>query len=177
MSNLLPIVEKRLLLREYRLRTGIAILYFLGALAAIGAVALIPSLVRVHSLVSSVERARQFEEKTLEQLGASAVAHGFREANEELASLASILTEPELAVLVHTVAVVRPASVSIQSIAYEPKGDGAGSLTLGGTAMLRDDLLQFVEALRREAAFVAVNLPIGALARERDANFTISVKL
>ncbi len=177
MSNLLPQSEKRLLLREYRLRIAVAVLYALGALAAIGAISLAPSLVRIHTLVSSAERAQALEKKTLEQLGAAAVASEFSDTSVALAALVPILASPNVASLVRTVAAVRPAGVSIQSIAYEPKGGVAGSLAIGGTAALRDDMLQFVESLRREAAFSAVNLPIDALARERDASFTLSVML
>ena len=168
MSNLLPTAEKRLLAREYRLRTVIVILYALGVLAAISVVSLIPALVRIHSLVSSAERARALEEKTLEQLGASTVASGFRQASAELAALASMPGDLDLASLVRTIATLRPAGVLIQSIAYESKRGTARAFTLGGTASYRDELLQFVEALKGERAFAAVDLPIGDLARERD---------
>lgn len=177
MSNLLPTAEKRLLTREYRLRTVIAMLYALGVLAAISVVSLVPALVRTHSLASSAERARALEEKTLEQLGASTVASEFRQASVELAALAPTPGDPDPSSLIRTIAVLRPAGVLIQSIAYELKGGAATMLTLGGMASNRDDLLEFVEALKGERTFVAVDLPIGDLARERDVRFSLRVTL
>lgn len=172
MSNLLLASEKRLALHEYRLRTAIAFLFLLGALTTVGVVALVPSFVRIRSLVFSAENTRSFEAETLEQLGISEVARGFREANEELSVLASTLARPDFASLMRILTTARPGGVSIQSILYEPRSGESALLTLGGTALLRDDLLQFIEALRRERAFAAVDLPIDTLAHAHDIRFT-----
>jgi hypothetical protein len=178
MSNLLPPSEKRLLHREYRLRVGITSLFFLTVFGAVGAVSLVPSLVRVRSLMAIEERSRDLAEQTLSQLGADEVKGALREADTALTALAPLLAEPKLASLIAIAVAARPVGVSIRTIAYDPgKGGAGGRLMIGGKALLRDDLLAFLESLRGEAVFASVELPIGDLARERDATFNIGATL
>ncbi len=177
MSNLLPPHEKRALLREYRLRMGIVFLAFVSVFGMIGVVSLLPSLVRVHALIAAEEQGVTLEEQALERLGATALRRSLREADEELAVFGPLLGGARLAAYIRTISRTRSDGVSITSIHYDPEKGEHGTLVVGGTAALRDDLTAFVASLRSVEEFSAVELPIADLAREREAKFTMTVTL
>lgn len=182
MANLLPAEEKKNVRTIYRLRLS-AILVGAATFIAIANLALLaPSYLRAGTKeqvaedrvtqVSGVsadeqarageavrEEARAFEKKTALFLRTQTVARGTYPAR----MISDIIT-------------LREPLVRIQSLSYD-KTEIRERFVVAGISAGRDHLARFVDALKKDARFTKVEIPISSYVKTNDINFSIALEI
>lgn len=177
MRNLLSEQFKHSLRGEYLLRLGIVFGWLLTTAFCIGILTLIPSFVFTTARHSTLEDQHRLMQAKVggvntEEGGEGAPVALLRERLEVLAASKDKqrLTEALLSVLTY-----RGDAIALTSISYS-KASGETQLSIKGTALSRDALLSFEQALEEDDRFDSVDLPVSNLARERDILFDITLK-
>lgn len=175
--NLLPPERIRAFRRAYFYRLVTTSLVLLAAVIGIHAILLTPSTILLRSEQEVLEREAARLESEL-------VAGQAESANQELAVLqgeAQYLSRlsalPFASRAVRETLEIPRAGIRITGIAYvPPAGESAsGKMTLTGVAFNRSSLQQYEEALSAMPGITAVDLPIGAYAKESNIDFTLTL--
>jgi len=178
MANLLPLIEKKKIKREYRVRIGIVSLLFLSVLIIIAFVSLIPLYISSSYKLNDV--LKQMESKKQETLYVDEKNNPIKitqDINNKLAVLEkkdSIL--PPSSDLITIVVGHKPNNVKINAIFYD-RGLTDGKVVLNGIARNRETLLSFLKSLEEDKIFTKVDLPISSFVEERDIEFSIRITM
>lgn len=179
MTNLLPPSSLRSVTTEYRIRLVATMLFMLAAGLSIALILLIPSyLIASHRKNVVAENLAVLDRDTeASAREKSELEKVLRDADAILAILAGKreLLLPSVRVIERTVSRKTP-SIKLQKIFYDAHENG-GTLSLRGIAANRQALVSFADALKRDSGFFDVNLPVSNLVKEREADFTIMLKL
>lgn len=179
MTNLLPPSSLRSVTTEYRIRLVATTLFMLAAGLSIALILLIPSYLLASHRKNVVAENLAVLDKDTE---ASVREKGelekiLRGADSILAILAGKREplRPSVRVIERIVSHKTP-NIKLQKIFYDAHESG-GTLSLRGIAANRQALVSFADALKRDSSFFDVNLPVSNLVKEREADFTIMLKL
>lgn len=176
MLNLLPKPHARAVRRRYAARLAAAAALAIGAGAAAHALALVPAVVEGRRAAESLA-------VRAEALRASAETREYGEAAREASALrraaraASVTDDPALSAAADGVIRAVPGGVSIATFAFDRVGSSTVAAQVTGLADTRDALLLFRANLEAAPGVTAVDVPVSALASERDAAFTVSVSV
>lgn len=175
--NLLPVDRLRAFRRTYFVRLAVVSVSLAAVAILIHTVLLVPT----YLLIGAEQGTREREAARLAEAVASSEG---RSAAQKLASLdadASYLLglsgSPKASAEVRAVLAAPHAGISLDGLAYAPPtGDaGNGKMTVRGVAATREALRAYAEALRAVGGIAAVDLPIGAYAKESAIDFTITL--
>jgi hypothetical protein len=179
MASLLTQEEKKTLARRDKLT--IVLVYMLGMLFLIivAFVFLVPSYFLTQYKLDGVQN-------RLALLQSSTSAKKNEETSQalnETRSLVSALKEtssPDSLLGQHVTKISKLAPPGVFIAGYNLKKDmtdGSLAATVSGIASSRSRLIEFSDALKAEEGFSGAALPIGVLARDRDIEFSISLKI
>jgi len=181
MINLLPELYKLQFSREYRWRVAVTVLLFLDALAIAASILLVPSFLQSAELGVVVSTPTTKEASSQ----AAALHAGLLAQTATLSTVLKALTSGGSAAPLFTDVMTRidadkTKAISITSVNYALAARGAGGnasavLVMHGMAATRDDLAQFVAALKAEKYINNVQVPISDYAADSDVPFTITV--
>ena len=176
MTNLLPLVEKKNIKQEYRMRVYIVSLLFLSVLIIIAIVSLLPlyisSLSKLNDIRSQMEVEKQKASYAAEEQDPIKIT---REVNAKLAILGKKDSAlPQSSNLITTIVGYKPDNIKINAIFYD-RGLAEGKILLNGIAEDRETLLSFLKLLEGEKIFTKVDLPISSFVKEKDIEFSIKI--
>ncbi|MCX6713154.1 MAG: hypothetical protein NTY66_03035 [Candidatus Vogelbacteria bacterium] len=174
MIDLLEKDDRRKITAEYRVR------YISVALFAVGLVGVIALVV-----VGSVYGAQRIEARTLRQsltqfeqskkLGTNAnYVTDLAKANSSITRLTTDKNSlRRVSMVLDELARFRPAGIRISGVNLE-RGTGQGWLVrLAGQAARRQDILTYVEALKKQTIFTSVESPLSNLVKEANSDFAL----
>ncbi len=173
MVNLLPSQSQARLSRTYYVRLATTLLSALVVVLFLGALLLTPSYLLARDEAESAKRYLSALDESAglrERSGALSVVAELKEVLE----LSKLFAEPPVtadtlsAITSHVVAGVR-----IQKIVFGKTEEGKTSISVAGIADTRAGLLSFAEALKADATFEGVTLPVSQLAQDTDIEFTL----
>ena len=174
MLYLLPSEEKNSIQREYQARR-LTLCFALGFfLVAFSIVFLLPS----YFLSDQKERAAQMQADSAARSAGTAVTRDGKNSLSDLRAKMAVLGAVRLSasVPIDSVVVDRGPGVQVKEFSYAEAGPKAFLLQIQGVAASRDALLAFVDALRKDKLFSAVDFPISSFAKDSDISFVIGLK-
>lgn len=178
MNNLLPPQERKLILTDYR-RRRLAVGVFLLTVIVLVVTGLFGLQAgRFKSAAKNTRWLREIEEKQQGHQTFIKAKDSISQVNRHITVL-SALTKPDVgpAGFINKVLLRRPVGVVISGFNYRSNFATARTITLIGRAETRASLLFFIDALKKEPAFAAVDSPVANLIREKDADFTVTINL
>lgn len=176
MLTFLPKPARHAVRRRYAARVAAALALALGVGVAAHGVALVPAIVEGRRAIASLQ-------ERADALRASAETREYAEAAAEAAALrrdaraASIALDPALSAAADGVIRAVPGDVSVASFAFDREGTSTVVATVQGVAATRDALLLYRSNLEATPGVTAVDVPVGDLARETEAPFTVTAKI
>ncbi len=165
MANVLPIEEKKRVLRTLRARfiTVTALVLLLGATLA--ALALSPAILSVRLAQANLPSDETLSETARDDQAKHARAFAL------VGALGPIANSTSSPVGMFTAALAeKPASVHITSINYS-----RGRLILSGDGGTRQAMNAYKEALETSGSFTTVEVPVAALVGTQEGRFTITL--
>jgi len=176
MVNLLTVFEKKYILREYKMRLAVVLLFTLSLLIAVAIVFLIPSYA-----LSSVKYSNMLEQLEVEKKKISSMSEGedpikiTKDINNKLNILKgdmSFLPDPYY--ITTTITGHKPDGISISAILYDKNKD-EGKVTVSGVSKDRETLLSFLRSTETESGFSSVSLPISSFVKGEDIDFSMRI--
>ena len=176
MFNLLPESEKRQIIDEYQTRRTVIGLIFLFVVGIISIVAIFPSFVlssakifEVGETIDNLKNSSIFkEEKELNS--------ALSEANLKLIALRPPKSDVDVATLLRSIILVKGSGVRLIGFLYTPaSGTTKSKISIQGVAKSREDLAQFVDALKKDSQFTNTDLPVSSFTKNQNAEFTIDI--
>lgn len=176
MLNLFPPEVKKAQTREYLLRLCVVSLWFLGALASIALLLLVPPYVSLQIKKGVLLDESESIKAAISSQGTDVVDAFLKETNTRAALLATYQPRRNVHKLVEALVAQTPAGVHLTGITYTTK-NGPEKLIIRGVADERESAVVFVRQLETEALFSNVDLPISNLARNEDIVFTMTLEV
>lgn len=173
MFTLLAEQQKKYLTRQYRLRLLSVALFLISGVSLVSAGLILPSRIML-----GVDRSALTEEKIVQ--GKTTTAEDGKNLQDTLKEIKAMIdtASPEETKVFEAIQVVlaaKPIGVNITSITYT-RGVGApSSITIGGVAQERANLLNLTKSLGDEELWSDVSLPVSNLAKESNLSFTIGL--
>lgn len=176
MANLLPILDKKIIRKEYRIRVAVVASLLISVLVFIAGVLLVPSYILSSFKFNSSSSQLEVEKKKISD--ATEGVDPIRIAKEVNEKLVVLEREGSLLPLSYDVATVvvghKPSRVKINSIYYDRDME-EGRVNIKGLSKDRETLLVFLQSLEAEEIFTSVELPISSFVEGQDIEFTIRV--
>lgn len=178
MFNLLLNKDKIFLLREYKSRVAVVIVCLASGVVAIGIVLLIPSYVWTHVLLqSSADRLADLKQV---QAGAASadLQRTLLEGKRSIAMLSG--SQPlDMTGLIKSLTETRVKGIKISDVEYAQDVNTASipKIQISGIAATRQNLLDFTDALKKNAHFSGVNLPLSSFVKDKDIEFSIQMNV
>ncbi|MEN9621809.1 MAG: hypothetical protein RLZZ67_243 [Candidatus Parcubacteria bacterium] len=174
MFTFLPEEYKKIALKEYRFRLVVLCLGLSFALFLIATAFSIPTFAIINA---------QKESALLER---TALLNGLKEdpsllekeviiLNQKINLIAETSGNLTLISVIEKVPVQKGSSIALTSLSFK-RGGKAGTISISGVASSRDALVSFSKRLQGEPSFSKINLPVGALARNKDIPFSLTIE-
>ena len=150
--------------------------FFLGAafLILVGAGVLVPSYFLAQDEAETTARYASAIEQTIAISESSAGVKTLPTFAEELALLKNYAGTPSSRQLISGAVSVLPKNVSISNISVRYKTLSAGEMSVKGQAATRASLITYVDALKANAAYKGIAVPVEALISDADLEFTLT---
>lgn len=171
MSNVLPQETRDRIVSDIRAKYVTVAAAMLAGAGMVAILAILPAYVSIYVPKLALEESSK-ELKNLEAQAADDKATVVR-TRALLGELGAVRPEPVSAPLIAEVLALKPASITIDNIAYRP--GSPGTLTLAGKSADRQDLEAYRETLVRLGRFDSVAVPVAALVGALSGAFTITL--
>lgn len=181
MLNILPLEQKKKNLKEYRLRLVVVVLGALVSLVVVNLALLTPAY------LNAVAREADAQARIMSFTGKSA-ADALREERDAVSAMSDVNKKINIftGVSTSTVGRVVPSDALVNIITLKNSGIKIDGMTydatlareqfiVNGNALTRDNLAQFIEALKGSGAFTTVDLPIQSYVKSTNIDFTITL--
>ncbi|MFM2374017.1 MAG: hypothetical protein RLZZ234_12 [Candidatus Parcubacteria bacterium] len=176
MSNLLPPLSRRDIVREYRVRVYVVWCVVLALAALVVSLLFLPSYLSVMAELSYATTAYDKESAATRDEYASALAD-IREANvlgEQLGRTATLITMTDI---MEEVDKELRQDIVFTGLDMSRPANNPITVQIRGVAATRDGLAGFVERLKRNPYFSDVTIPFSQLAQAVDAPFTATLSI
>ena len=177
MINLLSLIEKKKILREYRFRLGAIFFFGVFLLELLTLALLIPSYATINS--SAKVLAADLEAKKANALpggdAAQVELNKIKGEIELLNATNAVLDIPPSSIL-EDVFEVKPKGIDISSFVYG-RTETTVVLQASGVAQTREDLFAFQRSLRANAHFDDVQYAQNFITKKNDISFQLTLKL
>ncbi len=176
MFNLLPFSEKKEIRKLYMLRRLNFILVLLFATGIVANFLLLPSLLLSQIKYSEVRNEIAFRQESLEDKNTGSLRLAINKAKEEIKILEAVTEDtPTVYDLFSKVVARKNENIKITGILYGAN-EKEHEVIVNGVSRNREALLEFAENVKREPIFSNVSLPVSNFAKNKDIDFSFSVR-
>lgn len=175
MINLLPLSEKKKLLREHQLRLGIVVLSFLFALELFGFFVFIPAYYALY--LNGNDLARTLSEKqALTPKEAREAPQMLAMIKKEIAVLypSTNITDTPPSLLLREILASKPEGIWFNAFAYTRASD-AVSMNFSGIARTQDDLLAFRRDVKANPRVLDFKYASSFIIKKSDIDFSATI--
>lgn len=174
MTNLIPPDAKQRVKKEYWIRVVSVWGILLAICFVIFTALLFPTYVLFNTQLDALatEISREENERAAEY---AAAEEAMAVANDTADQLIDVSRASGALELLQAVEAVLTPEITLDSFAYDRKGEKLNSITIQGTAANRTSLAAFAEALKRSPHFTQAEVPVSSLVRDSDLPFSINV--
>lgn len=174
MVNILPKKEQNDLVTAYYTRLGSAFLILATLAVVIGGALLAPSYILLNDSASASERFTQAVTQTLSLKSKTGGEDTLSSLSEQTTLVNQLTRPPQIPALLSGILAAQGKNIAITKMSFLLEGTGTGTLNLTGTAVSREALVAFVDALKSNSAFANAAVPVQNLAGDSDIPFTLS---
>lgn len=178
MINLLPEIEKKKLKKIYYFRIGVVVSGLLAIIALVSVTFILPS----YFLVKAKEVVFQEQLATLKKNTTNSVDESLNTIIKDIN--AKLKTFPDsnkdfifTRDVYERIYAHKTTAITLTYVNYTQLQDGGLTVSVSGSALNRDALLAFEQALKDEPTFKGVALPISNFIKGSNIEFTISFTL
>lgn len=172
--TLLPLKERNILRREYRMRVVIIFCFLLSVAGLIGAAALFPSFLFALNEEETQLQTLKTIKKTEDDGGVVKLELEFQKNNELIKLLSQERKIPQPSNTIQSIVGVR-GPIKLNSISVDTPRQDALSIVIQGVAPNRDTLLSFKRRLEELVPGGGVELPVSDLAKSKDIQFSMRI--
>lgn len=173
MSNITQQNTRTALAREQWLRVIATVLLIVGAVAAIGAAALLPAYLKTQATRSALALQIEAAVEKTNKARAESEREALIRARERLRALGGIADqETTMTEAMRAALAARPDGLVVTALLYTHRSDGS-QLRISGEMQQRSDLQAYVSALETDTLFSAARVPVSALAQAEEGRFDI----
>lgn len=177
--TLLPEKEMRALRREYRIRVFVVLFFFISCGIVVGIGSLMPSYL---SSYTSEKEAIEKVASIKQDRKVSGMDNLSKELNQSYELVKKLKTDEDSLIFSDIIKKIighRKSSISINSIQLSRIDDvlSSSEIILQGKSTTRDALLDFKKSLEADASISKIELPISDLAKSKDINFAIRIRI
>ncbi len=177
-TNLLPLERIRLITRDYYVRLGVVILWFLTALVVSSAVLLIPTYFFLAGSAEKKEAALAEIQATVSSADEAAFASRVAVLSTNIAALSSLADQRSVSHIIRTTLLISRPGIVLSGFSYvTATAKTRPSLDITGVATTRNALRNYQIALQGAPFVEAANLPVSAYAKDTEIQFTINTTL
>lgn len=174
MFNLLPQYQRAKLEKEYRLRVAIICAGFALFLLTIATISLIPTYIISQGVIEDI----QSQIQTIKDRSALAGSAPASQALKEVKDLTNILeSDGKVPVSQIFSEVINARSGAIQLYSFAFSNGEPRTLRMTGNSTTRQGLVDYKKELEKIKFVKKVDLPISALTKGSDINFSITIEL
>jgi hypothetical protein len=175
MINLIPPSAKKKIITEYWARTVSVWFYIWASALLLGAFVMVPVYVLVDLQVSNSSESAASAEAVLASY--DDLSKQLNSANIDAKSLLESRRYGLLSDYTKLFFELENSDVSLSQVSISRAKDGIGPVQISGSATTRQALASFREALLDLSKVESVDLPISNLAKDKDIQFTLTVKI
>ena len=174
MFNLLPQYQRAKLEKEYRFRIAIVSLGFALALLVVAVISLVPTYIISQGVIEDI----QSQIQTVKDRGALAGSAPASAALKEVKDLTNVLQSDgkvQISQIFSEIISARSGEIQLYSFAFsnvEPR-----RLRVTGNSSTREGLVTYKKELEKIKFVKKVDLPISALTKSSDINFSLTIEL
>ncbi len=177
MFNLIPDSVKEKILKDYQRRRGVVWLFMTAVLSIVVLIFLLPTYVHVFFEVKNVSASVEIVKSSLQLKEADEVVGTIKKTNEQLRTLFSASSSFKTSEIVERALKAKNSFIHITDIEYIETKIGSSTLQLRGIADRRESLREFVTTLESIESFEKVELPVSNFAKDRDIDFSVTIRL
>lgn len=178
MFNLLPLKDKKLLKREYRLRLTVTFLAFSLSTAVVAAVLLLPSYVRSVIKERSIEDRRESVKRSIAAADNLNLNLILKQTKQKVDVLRPI-ERKSFSEFIAKILPLRGNNIRLSAVTVSRGKEGGESgrviLSLNGLASTRDDLTAYKRRLDLSEDIASVAIPLSSFIRDRNNEFTARI--
>jgi len=170
----LPNSEKGSLVREYRVRALIVLIFFISVSLVVGIASLFPAY--IYSSIEERIHLRQVADlqKTSDDATVTAIQKQLLASSALLNTVSSNINSNIYAKVVSSIVALR-GNIVLTSFALEHPSANTVTAVVSGVAGTRDDLLAFKARLQSLPGKTSVDLPLSTLAQDSKISFSIQI--
>ena len=170
----LPNSERNSLLREYRIRALIILLFFISVGFIVGVSSLFPAY--IYTSFEERIHLRQVADlqKTTDDATVTSVQRQLSASSVLLNTVANNVATDVFSSTIESIVSVR-GNIRLTSFALEHPSASAVTVVISGMAPTRNDLLAFKTRLQNLSSKISVDLPLSTLAQDSKISFSIQI--
>jgi hypothetical protein len=177
-TNLLPPERRRLLTRDFVLRTVVVVVVMVTLLTLAAGVLLIPTYVLLEGNANAKKERLASMEASLSSSDEAALSARLLALSNNAAKLATLSSAPSASATIREALAISRPGITLSSFAYTPAaGAAAATLVISGVSATRDALRNYQLTLQGAPFARAATLPVSAYANDTNINFAITVTL
>jgi hypothetical protein len=177
MLHLLNEPQKNKVIKEYRMRLVIVICWLIIFISLTGVSLLIPSYLTAIGKVNSIKNENQQKENSIKSLNEQNFKDKIKKVDSSLSALklsVNILSPREA---YYKILNSLPAGVSVDRYTYNLVDSDNASISIDGSAVDRDRLVELQNQMKLNTEFIGINIPITNFAKKKDIAFSLKFNL
>lgn len=176
MFNLLPEIFKEEIKSEYKLRRWIValslVLFLLVSFLVMAFSMWIISMDKEEDVTQQIEK----QKETLTSQNANDILNVINSTNKKLSIFDKVMKYPEILPIYNTIISNKTPEISLRGFSYLI-GQTETNVVVTGISGTREALVAFVKNLNDSGSFTSVDLPVSNLAKQKNLEFNISIKI
>jgi Tfp pilus assembly protein PilN len=176
MYHFLPLAEKRILRREYRVRFAVVCLVLFSFITTLGATFIMPAWILADIKEQTVDKRLSILHDAVVKKQGGELGVVLDNTKQDMKLLRNEEGFLPFRTVLETVIDNRTPGVSLRQFSFgRISVEGDVAVSVRGVSRDRDSLVNFRKNLEREKMFTLVDLPVASLAKDRDAEFSMEL--
>ena len=176
MINLLPREDKVFIKKEYLSRLFVVIGIFFARAVFISVVFLAPTIFLLNGYKSDLSRQVILSSGQAEVIDTQNIISEIKKLNSRISVLKSSQEKSDLSFIIEKIIEMKTKGVKIIGLNYEGmKSEEKGKISMSGIAQERQDLLDFIDLLKKEFSEEDVLSPVSNLLNEKNTSFSLTI--
>lgn len=177
MLHLLTNSQKNKVIKEYRMRLLIIVCCLVISISISGIALLVPSYVTAIGKFSLIKSENQQKERSIKILKQQNFEDKIKQVDSNLKALETSVKVISPRETYYKIISSLPAGVVVSRYTYGLKDNYTASISIDGTALDRDVLVELQNQLKLNPEFVGINIPITNFAKKKDLSFSLQFNL
>jgi hypothetical protein len=177
MLHLLNESQKNKVIKEYRMRLVVVICWLTVFISLAGIALLLPSYLTAIGKVSYINNDNQQKENSIKNLNAQNFKDKIKKVDSGLIALKTSVNVLSPREAYNKILGSLPAGIYISRYTYNLIDNDSASISIDGSAIDRDRLVDLQNQMKLNTEFVGIDIPITNFAKKKDISFSLKFNL